>query len=247
MSSEPISKDPLTSCISESDSSNSALDQLRQMLREFNGDVHTPLPTERELAERFHVGRRAIRRALDVLEEEGRIWRKQGKGTFVGPGAPQHPLDLVALPKQSNLLEVMETRLLFEPNLARLAAIRASEEQIALMRRLSEKMKTIPAEDADQNELWDSAFHRAIAEASGNRLLTGLFDAIDAIRRDPIWRDMRDRARNRLKMNHYDNDHLAIVDAIARRSPKEAAQAMRQHLLDLQSNFMQLVTEEEDE
>ena len=67
------------------------------------------------------VGRREVRRALDVLEEEGRIWRKQGKGTFIGPAAPVEPLALQGLVQQTNLLEVMEARLQLEPGLARLA------------------------------------------------------------------------------------------------------------------------------
>lgn len=247
MDGEPMNQSKSAARQDNTDSSNSALDQLRQMLISFEGDVETPLPPERELAERFHVGRRAIRRALDVLEEEGRVWRRQGKGTFIGPGAPHHPLDLIELPKQSNILEVMETRLLIEPNLARLAALRASHEQVNLMRRLADKMKGISLEDADQNELWDSAFHRAIAEASGNRLLMGLFEAIDAIRRDPIWLETRSRARRRLHSHDYDDDHHKIVDAIAGQQPKEAAQAMKAHLLELQRNFMQLVTDEEDE
>ena len=66
------------------------------------------------------VGRREVRRALDVLEEEGRIWRKQGKGTFIGPAAPVEPLALQGLVQQTNLLEVMEARLQLEPGLARL-------------------------------------------------------------------------------------------------------------------------------
>ncbi len=176
--------------------SSSALEQLRQLIQQQEQQPDRALPTERELAERFGVGRREIRRALDVLEEEGRIWRKQGKGTFVGPAAPVQPLALHDLPQQSNLLEVMEARLQLEPGLARLAALRASKEQIALMKRLLERMNGITApEDGDQHELWDSAFHRAIAEAAGNRLMLGLFDAVDAVRRDPGWQHLRVQAR----------------------------------------------------
>ena len=66
--------------------SSSALEKLRQLLQQHETQPDLPLPTERELAERFVVGRREIRRALDVLEEEGRIWRKQGKGHLCWPG-----------------------------------------------------------------------------------------------------------------------------------------------------------------
>jgi len=74
--------------------SSSALEQLRALIHTHESTPGISLPTERELSERLGVGRREIRRALDVLEEEGRIWRKQGKGTFIGPAAPVEPLAL---------------------------------------------------------------------------------------------------------------------------------------------------------
>jgi len=228
--------------------SSTALEQLRQLIQQ---QEHTPdraLPTERELPERFGIGRREIRRALDVLEEEGRIWRKQGKGTFVGPSAPVQPLVLQDLPQQSNLLEVMEARLQLEPGLASLAALRATKEQIALMNRLLERMHAItPPEDGDQHELWDSAFHRAIAEAAGNRLMLGLFDAVDAVRRDPGWQHLRVQARTPARLDNYDTHHQRLVMHIAQRQPHEAAAAMREHLLALQQALMETLYSRQEE
>lgn len=228
--------------------SSSALEQLRQLIQQHEQQPDRALPTERELAERFNVGRREIRRALDVLEEEGRIWRKQGKGTFVGPAAPVQPLALHDLPQQSNLLEVMEARLQLEPGLARLAALRASKEQIALMQRLLERMHGITApEDGDQHELWDSAFHRAIAEAAGNRLMLGLFDAVDAVRRDPGWQHLRVQARTPARLDTYDSHHQRLVNHIAQRQPHEAAAAMREHLLALQQALLEALYSHQEE
>lgn len=227
--------------------SSSALEKLRHLLQQHDSTPELALPTERELAERFCVGRREIRRALDVLEEEGRIWRKQGKGTFVGPSAPVQPLVLHALPQQSNLLEVMEARLQLEPGLARLAALRASKEQISLLHRLLERMHQVAPGDGDQHELWDSAFHRAIAEAAGNRLMLGLFDAIDAIRRDPGWQHLRVQARTPARLDTYDVHHLRLVTHIAQRQPVEAAAAMREHLLALQQALMEALHQPDQE
>lgn len=227
--------------------SSSALEKLRQLIRQQEAQPERPLPTERELAERFAIGRREIRRALDVLEEEGRIWRKQGKGTFVGPAAPVQPLVLHDLPQQSNLLEVMEARVQLEPGLARLAALRASNEQMALLKRLQERMQNITTGDDDQHELWDSAFHRAIAEAAGNRLMLGLFDAIDAVRREPSWQHLRVLARNRDRLNHYDQHHQRLVRHITARQPLEAAAAMREHLLALQQALIEAISHGEEE
>ena len=57
------------------------------VVRQIESDLapHDRLPTERELAERFHVSRMTVRRALDRLEVEGRVYRVQGAGTFVAP------------------------------------------------------------------------------------------------------------------------------------------------------------------
>lgn len=71
--------------------SSTALEQLRGLIHQHESTPGIPLPTERELSDTLGVGRREVRRALDVLEEEGRIWRKQGKGTFIGPAAPVEP------------------------------------------------------------------------------------------------------------------------------------------------------------
>jgi len=226
--------------------SHSALEQLRLLIEQHPHEGQ-PLPPERDLVQRFGAGRREIRRALDVLVEEGRIWRKQGKGTFIGPKAPAQPLSLQALPKQSNLLEVMEARLQIEPGLAKYAALRATPEQIQLMWRLLDRMTQLAADDADQIELWDSAFHRAIADAAGNRLLLGLFDAVDAIRRDPSWQAVRDRARNQERLDIYDHHHRRLIEHIAAREPLEAARVMREHLLFLQNALIATLHHDDEE
>lgn len=226
--------------------SSTALEQLRGLIHQHESTPGVPLPAERELAETLGVGRREIRRALDVLEEEGRIWRKQGKGTFIGPAAPVEPLVLQGLVQQTNLLEVMEARLQLEPGLARLAALRATGEDLALMKRLLERINKVSPDDRDLNELWDSAFHRAIAEAAGNRLLLGLFDAIDAVRREPGWQHLRELARTPERVNNYNSHHHTIISAIIQRQPNEAAAAMREHLLSLQNALIQAIHLEDD-
>ncbi|WLI78678.1 FCD domain-containing protein [Kosakonia sp. H02] len=226
--------------------SSTALEQLRGLIHQHESTPGTPLPTERELAEALGVGRREVRRALDVLEEEGRIWRKQGKGTFTGPTAPARPFTLQGLVQQTNMLEVMEARLQIEPGLARLAALRASAENLALMQRMLERIDNVSPHDPDLNELWDSAFHRAIAEAAGNRLLLGLFDTLDAVRREPAWHHLRELARTPAKVERYNSHHHRIMQAIGERQPKAAATAMREHLLDLQHALIQAIHLEDD-
>lgn len=226
--------------------SSTALEQLRGLINQHESTPEIPLPTERELVEKLGIGRREVRRALDVLEAEGRIWRKQGKGTFIGPAAPIKPLALQGLVQQTNLLEVMEARLQLEPGLARLAATRATRENIALMQRMLDRIDKVGPADRDLSELWDSAFHRAIAEAAGNRMLMGLFDAIDAVRREPGWQHLRELARTPARVDSYNSQHHTIINAIIQRQPGEAARAMREHLLSLQHALVQAIYLEDD-
>jgi GntR family transcriptional repressor for pyruvate dehydrogenase complex len=217
--------------------SQRALSGLRALLAQHAAFPDRPLPPERDLATDFGVGRGSIRRALSILEAEGRIWRRQGKGTFAGPARPSAAPTFAALASRTNFIEVMEARLHLEPSLAALAATRASAEQLAMLRRLVKETKQrqrAAAEDPDGLELWDGALHRGIAEAAGNRLLLDIFELIDTIRVDPAWRTLRQRARTLDLLHGYSQDHDAIVRAIEERDPAAAATAMRGHLRTLQ-------------
>ncbi len=143
------------------------------------------LPSERALAAQLGVGRRTLRRALEVLEAEGHIWRQQGKGTFLGPRPLRGEVSLVELSSRTNPLEVMEARLEIEPALARLAALRASNGDIDRLKHLAQKTEFMADGDCDSRELWDGAFHRAIAEAAGNSLLFAFVDVVDRITAGP--------------------------------------------------------------
>lgn len=114
------------------------------------------------------------------------------------------------------------------------------------MQRMLERIDKVSPDDRDLNELWDSAFHRAIAEAAGNRLMLGLFDAIDAVRREPGWQHLRELARTPERVDSYNDHHHKIMAAIIHRQPNEAAAAMREHLLSLQTALIQAIHLEDD-
>lgn len=216
--------------------SSLALERLRIIVDQLQMDGRDQLPTERELAEEIGVGRRAVRRALEVMETEGRIWRRQGSGTFIGP-EPTHPeRQIRKLPEVSNMLEVMEVRLRIEPVLAQLAALRATPSDVAAMRDLAEKVAS--ADDLDSRELWDGALHRAIASAAGNTLFLALFDVVDRVRQNDAWRHVREAIRTSDALTLYKSQHIQVIDAIERRDPIAAEKTMRQHLLALQERLL---------
>lgn len=232
-----------TEIAQDDDVSHDVLAQLRLLIAHKSAKPGEPLPTERDLAARFGVSRRAVRRALAVLETEGRIWRRQGKGTFIGPAAAASATSLSRLSSRTNFFEVMEVRLQIEPTLAELAASRASHEQIAMLRRLVDRTSG----DADELELWDSAFHRCIAEAAGNRLFLDLFEVVDSIRRERAWQVHRESARTPERLRLYLAQHRELADAIARRSAKEAGIVMRRHILAVQEALIETTAQELDD
>ncbi len=208
-----------------------AAERLRALLSETGSAPDLPLPPERDLSARFGVSRRIIRQALAALEAEGRVWRRQGKGTFPGPAPAVVVPTVPRMAARTTFVEVMEVRVSIEPVLARLAADRASAEQAALIARLAALTAEQPPDTpAATLEDWDGALHRAIAEAAGNRLFLDLFVLVDRIRHDPAWQGARASVRTPDRLRRSAAEHVAIADAIARRDGDEAARVMERHL-----------------
>lgn len=222
------------------DNSSLALERLRAMLRDIPATGDTRLPTERQLAGTLGISRRSVRRALEVLEAEGLVWRRQGAGTFAGP-RPDTLTDITA--PEANFSEVMEVRLRLEPQLAQLAALRASAADIARMEDVLERLEA--SRDTDARELWDSAFHREIARAAGNRFFLMIFDSMDRARHDDTWRTLRERARSRANLAKTTRQHRELLAAIAAHDPVGAGQAMRAHLMTLHDSILRLTSLEE--
>ncbi|MFT6676027.1 MAG: GntR family transcriptional repressor for pyruvate dehydrogenase complex [Sulfitobacter sp.] len=214
--------------ISSKQSKMQVREQLLAVIK--SGDLGTggKLPTERALAERFNVGRRYVRQALDALEAEGLVWRKQGKGTFAGQ--PLDPMgDLAAkIAGETNALEVMEARLCIEPELAALCAERRLPEEVARLRVLVQRQ--FEAADAQAIELWDGSLHRLIAQCARNRPLLTAYSLLDKIRSNPEWVVLRSKARDASTMKVSHCEHLAIIEAIALGHAQAARTAMRDHL-----------------
>lgn len=226
-----------------SDNTTRALDSIRRMIDEGRLPDDGRLPTERELAAEFGIGRRTVRRALETLEAEGLIWRKQGKGTFVGQ--PPDPTGVLAAEIASEVdpLVAMEARLCIEPALAELCALRATGEDVTRLRHLAARVAH-PV-DADSAELWDGALHRLIARIAGNRIMLTAFALLDEVRVGHEWQTKRHRARTPETMTLYAGQHQAIIDAIEARDGVGARAAMRAHLQSLSDNLRRSLEEEQ--
>lgn len=187
------------------------------------------LPPERELIFKLGISRTTLRKGLEALEREGAIWRHVGKGTFVaayssGDGAGT----LSDLSQQVSPVHMMRARLSLEPALAREAAINASDD--AVIRIKLARDRAANASSWDDYEAQDDAFHRAVAEATGNVLLLSLFDHLNQVRRAVAWNAVvRATPRPPRRHNSY-AEHDRITAAIEARDPTAAHAAMRDHL-----------------
>ncbi|KEO54083.1 FadR/GntR family transcriptional regulator [Thioclava pacifica] len=221
------------------------LRQLRLMLASGNIPANGKLPAERDLAETLGVGRRAIRRALETLENEGLVWRKQGKGTFIGQ--PPDPTGALAasIAGQTRASEVAEARLYIEPALAGLCAARAKPDDVRRMRVLAERIHKTA--DRDTAELWDGALHKMIARSAGNRVLLTAFSLLDEIRSSGVWRDLRAKARDPAARALYFRQHMQLVDCIEAGDVVGAEEAMRDHLSTVWQRMRQVIERSEVE
>lgn len=195
------------------------------------------LPPERELADELGTTRTNLRSALAVLEAEGKIWRHVGRGTFVGRPAPTNEPGLNLLLEATNPTEIMEARLIIEPRVAGLAALRATAGDIAHLRRCLEK-GIASVTDIKTYELWDATLHEAIAEASHSVLLNALLKALSGLREsDALWGRLKKASLTRERQYNYNDQHRRCVETIGDRDAEAAEIAMREHLQTVQMDL----------
>lgn len=206
--------------------------RLREYIEEHGFSPGDRLPAERQLISEMGLPRGALRRAFDALEREGTIWRHVGKGTFVSGAGQQTPAELPDwtgdVARQLTPLRMVRARLCIEPAIAREAAVNASAQSLTRMRHALER--ACGASNWEDYETQDDLFHRAIAEATDNPLLVGLFDQLNKVRRAVAF-DAVTRETARPSEDHSSfAEHEAIARAIEHRDRAAAQDAMQKHL-----------------
>lgn len=207
-----------------------ALDRLRNWLRDTDPQVGTRLLPERILAQSLDLSRPELRKALAVLEAEGRIIRHVGRGTFVASVSDmlQSPASIAALAERTGPHDAMMARLSLEPELAHLAALHATPLQIAQAQALATEIRA--AKTWDAYEKLDHSLHDLIAKSAGNVLLYELHKIMNAVRQVVVWRQLSSGFEGPLPDYHSFDEHDAIIAAIAGRDRSGARAAMRRHL-----------------
>ncbi|WP_436534725.1 FadR/GntR family transcriptional regulator [Actinoplanes sp. HUAS TT8] len=211
-------------------------DQLRQRIAGGEFPVGALLPTEMELTQELGVSRNSVREGLRALVHAGLLGAKAGYGTFVIATSDLAPT-LARRMAQDHRDDVAEVRLLLEREGARLAASRASDEQIAGLREAL--AARLAATDGPGYAAADIAFHRLLLDASGNALLAELYrgsggneQALQSLNSPDV-----DFAAAAPGLREGDDAHAAIVEAIAAHDPEAAASAAEHMVRLVQEQF----------
>jgi GntR family transcriptional regulator, transcriptional repressor for pyruvate dehydrogenase complex len=198
--------------------------QLRDMV--LNGELRpgSQLPGHRELAKMFGVSVTSVREAISALASAGVLDAQQGRGTFVSaafqpdPGSSAwlgQPLDVA---EQNELLEARDV---LECALARLAAERATEEQIKALRKTVDEMRRNQDNPPGYLDA-DVSFHMMLAAAAHNRVLLRSMYAVRTLLRRDLVHGLEREHETQGAIRSGLEDHVQLVEAVAARDPQRA-------------------------
>ena len=206
--------------------------QVRDLITSGRLKVGDRLPAERELATVLGVGRSTVREAIRALESLGILQARPGEGTFLvsNPADAQpDPITANAFKSWENQRTLFEVRMVIEPDLAALAARRASFEQIVKMREtLGEQEAAV--RQGETGIQADSTFHFLMAEAAGNAILLRIMDSLMDLLRETRETSLHTDGRSLRSMKQ----HKAILRAIETRDPAAAERHMREHITEME-------------
>lgn len=184
------------------------------------------LPNEFEMAEQLSVGRGTIREAVKILVSRNILEIRRGLGTFVcrHPGVIEDPLGFAFVKDKKKLaLDICEVRLMLEPELAALAAVRATPEEVEGLQKIQDQVEQLCRKQMQHMEK-DMEFHEMIAKMSKNSIMPKLVPIIQA--GVSVFIEVTDLALVRETIR----THQMIVDAVGNRDSENARKAMAEHL-----------------
>lgn len=218
--------------------SDQVFEQIRELI--YRGELKPgeQLLPERELASSLEVSRTTVRNAINKLVTLGLLEHRQGQGTFVTlPNRDQkNPLATILAVDDVTIHDLLEVRLGLECNAARMAASRATPQDILNLAKANKEMAETVETGALGNEA-DAAFHMAISFATKNpvqiHLMRNFYDLLFlGIKKNlsHLWDDPDN-------IDIILAAHSKIYEAIANRRPDAAEKAMREHIQYVQEWF----------
>ena len=203
-------------------------EQISRLIVEQRLTCEDKLPSEFELAEMLGVGRGSIREGVKLLVARNVLEIRRGKGTYIAPnpGEVPDPLGFIYYPNQFQLsLDLAEIRLQMEPWVARVAAERATAEDLKHLREACCVVEQDIVAQRDHSKS-DVAFHVATAECTHNLVVPKLIPIITyAITLFVSLTESRLKAQTLV-------DHREILDGLLTRDYVRTCNAVCDHLQD---------------
>ena len=186
------------------------------------------LPSERELAEEFCVGRSSVREATSALVALGVAQVRQGEGVYIRSDFPEsviESMDWSALMLRGQMADLIETRLAIELTTARLASERASDAARLDLRRRAYEMHADMQLDAFIER--DVQFHLALASASRNKVMHSVVQGAQQLMRKSMSQVLQSDDLRETSVRQ----HRIIADAVCDGDAATAVQTMEAHLM----------------
>jgi DNA-binding FadR family transcriptional regulator len=213
--------------------------KISRMIAHQSLQVGNKLPNEFQLAEFLNVGRGTIREAVKLLVSRNILVIERGKGTYVAhnPGVVADPWGFEYIQNKYKLaLDLLEIRLIVEPDLAAMASLRGEDEDFAEISRICDRVESLIERNLPYEEE-DMELHVGIARSTQNsvapRLIPIISQSIDI----------------QIQLMHYSRgagaieEHQKIVNSIVNRQPDEARRHMQNHLRYNQEKMALLFSE----
>ena len=205
---------------------------LENAIREKKLPVGSKLPTEREMCESFGVSRTALREALRRLSARGLISIHKGSGMYVSEIDIQDAVDTLNLYydlkfDKSLLLQIIEVRSIFEPQIASLAARNRTGKDLEELTALLKEFEMCDPDNTQREADLDNHFHLAIAKATHNPIVQITMEPIYSLlprMRNYIYGNIEGEKETTLKF------HRSLLDSLNRQEEHQARQIMQEHL-----------------
>jgi GntR family transcriptional repressor for pyruvate dehydrogenase complex len=184
------------------------------------------LPTERELSLRMGVSRSVVREATKRLEMQGLLEIRQGIGIKTVDKLHKpltSAMELLVPDEEERLRQLVQIRLILEPQSAHLVAERATDAQIERLQGIHQRL--VEAKDSASATAADIQFHCGIATASGNQIAALLMVSLCDLLRASLM-----RGYSLVTTESAIREHGLILRAITQRDPAAAARAMSRHI-----------------
>lgn len=208
--------------------------QLLNMLASGEYSEGSKLPSETQLCEALRVSRNTVRTAMSKLIALGIVENQQGYGNVVrnmNIGMYTNSILPCMLAHARDLVAATEFRIGVESMAARLAAMRATDDDIKQLKQAFQKADQ--AVGTEYFAIYDMEFHRIIAEATRNPLFIRTSEMIETMY--TTWLIGFQRNHGVEKSHDY---HSQIYEAIKDHQPDVAALCMQQHLEDVLHNII---------